>query len=53
MSALLRWIIETKPSRTTPWSSAIRIRMRTFGARVLDASRPTVLAVETWRRFVL
>src|SRR5580692_5003805 len=53
MSALLRWIIETKPSRTTPWSSAIRTRMRVFGARVLEASRPAVLAVEAWRRFVL
>jgi hypothetical protein len=35
MSSLLRWIIETKPSRTTPWSSAIRMRMRAFGGRVL------------------
>ena len=36
ISALLRWIIETKPSRTTPWSSAIRTRMRDFGSCTCD-----------------
>src|SRR5258708_32775312 len=35
MSALLRWINETKPSRTTPWSSAISTRMRPLASASL------------------